>query len=1352
MKYSLMERKRLRYNFGGLEEVADIPNLLATQIESYDKFLYGQDGELSGIDKAFRSVFPIVAHNDKALIDYHGYSIAEIPFTEEECRKHGISYAIPVYAKLSLVIKDRADKTKIDKIMKQEVYMGDTHLMTPTGSFIVNGSERSVVSQLHRSPGVFFNHDSGDSHISGKFIYSARIIPYHGSWLDFEFDMKENLFARIDRRHRLPINYLLNAMGLTNEEILSIFFTNDKIKIRDGELFLEVVPEHLRDETVDFDIKDGKGKLFVEKGHRITSDNIAAITQSNLKELAIPEEHLYDKALAHDICKDGEIVIACNTKLDKESLAKIKELGVNKFNIIYTNNVNRGAYISKTIASYSYSSDKKENAIYEIHKIMRPGDQFSKDEATKFFNNIFFSDVRYNLSAIGRMKLNKRLGRDDLTGLTHLTKEDIIETLNILISIKDGISEVDDIDSLENRRVRRVGEMVQNALRLGLLKVERAVKERLSLPDVINQTPRDLISAKAVSASVREFFMSSQLSQLIDQVNPLSEVTHKRRVSALGPGGLSRERAGFEVRDVHPSHYGRLCPIETPEGPNIGLINSLAIYAKINPYGFLETPYRQVKNKVITEKIIYVSAMDEREHIIASASVKVDKNNKFVEDIVPVRYRNEVILRPAKEVTLIDVSPKQLISVATSLIPFLEHDDANRALMGSNMQRQAVPLVKREKPLVGTGMEKYVARDSGRCVVARRGGVVEEVDSTRIVVRVTDGKGDLPVDIYPLETYRRTNYNTCINQLPSVKKNDRVEVGDIIADGSASDLGELAIGSNLRIGLMCWKGYNFEDSILLSEKVVADEKLTSVHIVEMNCTARSTKLGDEEITKDIPNVGEAALSTLDESGIVYIGAEVKTGDILVGMVTPKSEEQLTPEENLLRAIFGEKASNVKDSSLRVSPGVKGTVIDVQIFTREGVEKDERAKAEDKDALSEAKKDAEIQNEIYCKATMAKLQEKLVNKEATKGKGFKRKKTLDKADLEKMDLKSVFELSMKDSNLNEFLEKSQKGLRQVEKALAKQYEDKENKINAGDTGLPPGVIKMVKVHIAVKRHIQSGDKMAGRHGNKGVVSAIMPVEDMPFDKDGYPLDIVLSPLGLPSRMNIGQLLEAHLGYAAKALGDKIKKLLRQNKQIKELRKLLDSLYSEMDNGSAIDYIKSLSDKALVSFCKSLEDGVPMATYVFDGATEEDIERLLKLADVHIAEKQVFYDGRTGEAFDQEVTSGYMYMLKLNHLVEDKIHARSIGSYGLVTQQPLGGKSKMGGQRFGEMEVWALEAYGAAYTLQEMLTVKSDDVEGRKQVYRNIIDGNSEVTSYIPESFNVLIKEIRSLGLNIDYQYQ
>ena len=1350
MKYSLMERKRLRYNFGGLAEVVKIPNLLDTQIESYNKFLYGHGDEPSGIDKAFRSVFPIVANNEKALIDYHGYSMGEVPYTEEECREHGISYAIPVYAKLSLVLKDRADKSKVDKIVEQEVYMGDTHLMTPSGSFIVNGTERSVVSQLHRSPGVFFNQESDDSQMSGKFIYSARIIPYHGSWLDFEFDIKENLFARVDRRHRLPINYMLSAMFFSNEEILDVFFTSDTIEFRNNEFFMEVNPDHLRDETVDFEIMDGKGKTILSEGHRITADTINAISSAKIKELPVPEKYLLGKVLAQDITDGGEVLIPCNQVIDKEEIEQIKQIGIKKFKVIYTNDVDCGDYISKTMRNYPVSG--RAEAIQEIHRIMRPGDQYNKEEASKFFDNIFFSDLRYNLSAIGRMKLNKRFGREDLTGPTHLDKEDIIETIKTLVGIKDGINEVDDIDSLENRRVRRVGEMVQNSLRLGLLKVERAVKERLSLPDVITQTPKDLISAKAVSASVRDFFMSSQLSQLIDQVNPLSEITHKRRVSALGPGGLSRERAGFEVRDVHPSHYGRLCPIETPEGPNIGLINSLAIYAQINSYGFLETPYRKVKDRVITDEIVYVSAMDEWDHVIASASAKVNKNNGLADDIVPVRYRNEVILRSADEVTLIDVSPKQLISVATSLIPFLEHDDANRALMGSNMQRQAVPLVKRDKPLVGTGMEKYIAKDSGCCVVASRGGLVEEVDSKRIVVRVTDGTGDLPVDIYPLDTYRRTNYNTCINQLPSVKEGDKIEVGDILADGSATDMGELAIGSNLRIGLMCWKGYNFEDSILLSERVVTEEKLTSVHIVEMNCIARNTKLGNEEITRDIPNVGDAALSTLDESGIVYVGAEVKAGDILVGMVTPKSEEQLTPEENLLRAIFGDKASNVKDSSLRVSPGAKGTVIDVQIFTREGEEKDERAKAEDKRIVSEAKKDAETQYEIYSKATIGKLREKLVNKEALKGKSFKSKKILTKEHLEDMKLNEIFELSMKDKELNEFLEKSRLGLNKVKRILDRQYKDKEKKIEAGATGLPPGVIKMVKVHIAVKRHIQPGDKMAGRHGNKGVVSAIMPVEDMPYDKDGNPLDIVLSPLGLPSRMNIGQLLEAHLGYAAKSLGDKIKKMLDEAQQIDQLRKLLGSLYADMDDGAAVKYIESLSNKELKLFCERLKGGVPMASYVFDGATEADIGRLLKLADAESMEKQVFYDGRTGVPFEQEITSGFMYLLKLNHLVEDKIHARSIGSYGLVTQQPLGGKSKMGGQRFGEMEVWALEAYGAAYTLQEMLTVKSDDVEGRKQVYRNIIEGNSKVTSYIPESFNVLIKEIRSLGLNIDYQYQ
>ena len=1360
MTYSLMERKRLRYNFGNSPEVAAVPSLLDTQIESYNKFLYGDGDEPSGIATTFKSVFPIESHTGKAIIEYDSYSMGEPQYNIDECRKHGISYAAPIHAKLSLIVKDKTGaKETIKNKIEQDVYMGDIHLMTPIGSFIVNGTERAVVSQLHRSPGVFFNHDKGNTHISGKLFYSARIIPYNGSWLDFEFDIKENLCARIDRRHRLPVNYLLSALGMSNEEILDSFFEKDIFEIRDDELFFKINSEHIKDEIAAFDIKGPKGEILVEEGSRITAANVQSIEQANIKELSVSEEYLNNKVLAEDIKEKGEVVIPCNTKLTNEHINTIKGLGIKKFHIIYTNDVNRGAYVSETMANYPVQG--RAPAVHEIYKIMRPGDQYNKDEADKFFTNLFFTNIRYNLSEIGRMKINKRLGREVLTGEMTLSKEDILETVKILIDIRNGISDVDDIDSLENRRVRRVGEMVQNALRLGLLRIERAVKERLSLPEVDKQTPKELISAKAVSAAVKEFFMSSQLSQLIDQINPLSEITHKRRVSALGPGGLSRERAGFEVRDVHPSHYGRLCPIETPEGPNIGLINSLAIYSKVNSYGFLETPYRVVKKGIITDEIIYVSAMDEWEHVIASASARVTNNNKLVDELVPARNRSEVALSPVSEVTLIDVSPKQLISVAASLIPFLEHDDANRALMGSNMQRQAVPLVKRDRPLVGTGMEKNVARDSGCCLIAKREGIVEQVDSKRIVVRATDNSDELPVDIYPLVKFYRTNQNTCINQVPAVKVNDKVVAGDVLADGAASDKGELAIGANLRIGLMCWKGYNFEDSILISERLVANQQLTSIHIMEFNCIARSTKLGDEEITADIPNVGETALGTLDESGIVYVGAEVKTGDILVGMVTPKSEEQLTPEENLLRAIFGEKASNVKDSSLRVPPGVKGTVIDVKIFTREGVDKDARSKEEDKNNLKETRQNIDTRIEIVRKVTTAQLRERLSGKQVEKGKGIKEKTRLTKSYLDEATLEEIFNLSMSDDALNDMLDRSRENMSKVEKGLNDDYKKQEKKVKSGDTGLPPGVIKMVKVHIAVKRHIQPGDKMAGRHGNKGVVSAIMPVEDMPYDEEGNSLDIVLSPLGLPSRMNIGQLLEAHLGYAAKMLGNEIQRLLKDHEQaspttqsthITKMRKLLKDIYTDMDGGAALEHIKSLDDEQLHEFCLSLSEGVPMASHVFNGASENDITRLLELANAPVMEKQKFYDGRTGETFQQSITSGYMYILKLNHLVEDKIHARSIGSYGLVTQQPLGGKSKMGGQRFGEMEVWALEAYGAAYTLQEMLTVKSDDVEGRKQVYKSIIAGSSEVNAYVPESFNVLIKEIRSLGLNIDYQQQ
>ena len=1341
----------MRRRYGKLREIVDVPNLLQNQIKSYHSFLYPSGDELAGIDRAFRSVFPIEGHTRRATIEYDGYSLGKPLYESDECRKHGSSYVAPLYARLRLVLKSKEDNYATIKEQKeQEVYMGDVHLMTPVGSFIVNGTERVVVSQLHRSPGVFFNYTKGNASNIDKIFYTARIIPYNGSWLDIEFNTRDQVYVCIDRRYKVPINCLFIALGISNQEILTHFFEKDGVDIRDGKLFLHIVSDHIKDQVAGFDIKDRNGRVMVEEGHRITALHAQELENAGIKELEIPHKYVYGKVSAEDIKGKNEEIIACNTRIDETVLKKMNEMGVSRFTTIYTNDVNKGSYVSDTMRDFPISS--QTDAINMIYTTMRPAEQLSEDVAKRFFDNLFFTQERYNLSPVGRMKFNKKLKRKTSEGSMTLTKEDIVDTVKILMDIRNGLSEVDDIDSLGNRRIRQVGEMVENYLRLGLLRIERAVRERLSLPEVEKQTPKELISAKAVSAAVREFFTGSQLSQLVDQVNPLAEVTHKRRVSALGPGGLSRDRAGFEVRDVHPTHYGRLCPIETPEGPNIGLISSMAIYARIDSYGFLETPYRKVNKRKVTDEMVYVSAMDEWEHIIAQGGVNLDgKKNGFAEDMVPVRHKNEVTLREANEITLMDVSPQQLISVAASLIPFLEHDDANRALMGSNMQRQSVPLMKKQKPLVGTGMEKYVARDSGCSILAHRTGVVEKVDSEKIVVRVTEETDGLPVDIYPLIKFRRSNQNTCINQTPTVKVGDRVVSQDILADGAATDMGELALGTNLRVGLMCWKGYNFEDSILVSERLVTSEELTSVHIVEFTCSARTTKLGDEEITQDIPNVGEAALTSLDEVGIVHIGAKVQTGDILVGMVTPKGEDQFTPEENLLRAIFGEKASNVKDSSLKVPPGVKGTIVDVQVFTREGLEKDMRAKEIETEELKEVRKDLDTQYQIVSGVTATQLKEYLLSKQVAKAKKLKADQKLTKEYLDNCSLEELFALSMKNAELNDMLDKAREKLAEAKKELENQYKRQEEKIQAGESGLPPGVLKMVKVFVAVKRHIQPGDKMAGRHGNKGVVSAIMPVEDMPYDGNGDPIDIVLSPLGLPSRMNIGQLLEAHLGFAAKELGNQIAQLMDNEKNLRKARALLGKIYANMDNGEAIKYLESLDEKETQLFCSSLRKGVPITTPVFDGVKEEDIAHLLNLANAPITEKKFLYDGRTGEKFEQAVTVGYMYMLKLNHLIEDKMHARSIGSYGLVTQQPLGGKAQMGGQRFGEMEVWALEAYGAAYTLREMLTVKSDDIEGRKLVYKNIIDGKSLSRTHVPESFNVLVKEIRSLALDIDYSH-
>ncbi len=1206
-----------------------------------------------------------------------------------------------------------------------------------------------MVSQLHRSPGVFFDHDKGKTHSSGKLLYNARVIPYRGSWLDFEFDPKDCVFVRIDRRRKLPASIILRALEYTSEEILETFFETNTFYFKDGALAVELIAERLRGDVATFDILGADGKVIVETGRRITARHVRLLQDSGMTKLSVPNEYLLDQVTAKDLVDQstGEVAIPCNTVITEEVMEQLAELGSSEFQTIYTNDLDCGPFVSDTLRIDP--SRNKLEALVEIYRMMRPGEPPTKEAAENLFSNLFFSNDRYDLSAVGRMKFNRRLGREEIEGEGTLGKDDIVSVLKTLIDIRNGKGSVDDIDHLGNRRVRSVGEMAENQFRVGLIRVERAVKERLSLAESEGLMPQDMINAKPVAAAVKEFFGSSQLSQFMDQNNPLSEVTHKRRVSALGPGGLTRERAGFEVRDVHSTHYGRVCPIETPEGPNIGLINSLATYARTNEYGFLESPYHPVVNGVVTKDVEYLSAIDEAEYVIAQASAPVDNKGRFTADMVDVRHRNEFTKTAAENVNFMDVSPKQVVSVAASLIPFLEHDDANRALMGSNMQRQAVPTLKAEKPLVGTGMERNVARDSGVCVIARRGGVVDSVDAGRIVVRVADAEteaGEAGVDIYSLTKFTRSNQNTCINQRPLVKPGDVIAKQDILADGPSIDMGELALGQNMRIAFMPWNGYNFEDSILVSERVVKEDRFTSIHIQELTCIARDTKLGPEEITCDIPNVGEGALSKLDESGIVYIGAEVNAGDILVGKVTPKGETQLTPEEKLLRAIFGEKASDVKDSSQRVPSSVKGTVIDVQVFTRDGVEKDQRAKDIEYSQLAEIRKNLDDEYRIVETATYERLQRALLGNKVASAPGKSKGDQIDDAYLQTLAGDDWFRIRMQDDSLNGQIDKADAHLKERKAGLDAIYEDQRGKLESGDD-LAPGVLKIVKVYLAIKRRIQPGDKMAGRHGNKGVISVIMPVEDMPFDEHGEPVDIVLNPLGVPSRMNVGQVLEVHLGWAARGIGDRINNMLEEQRKTAEIRKFLTEVYNQVGNPVEL---KSLSDAEVLHLANNLRTGLPFATPAFDGAQEEEIKAMLELAGLPSSGQTTLFDGRTGDAFDRPVTVGYMYMLKLNHLVDDKMHARSTGSYSLVTQQPLGGKAQFGGQRFGEMEVWALEAYGAAYTLQEMLTVKSDDVNGRTKMYKNIVDGDFKMEPGMPESFNVLVKEIRSLGINIELE--
>jgi DNA-directed RNA polymerase subunit beta len=1355
MAYSYTEKKRIRKDFGKLPSAMDIPYLLSTQIDSFRQFTQAdvspQDRLDQGLHAAFKSVFPIVSYSGKAILEYVSYDLGKPAFDVKECQLRGITYSVSLRVKVRLILFDKESTTQtIKDIKEQEVYMGEIPVMTESGTFIINGTERVVVSQLHRSPGVFFDHDKGKTHSSGKLLYSARIIPYRGSWLDFEFDPKDMVFVRIDRRRKLPATVLLRALGYTSQDILGMFYENDTYKVtsKDMDIVLNLVPSRLRGEVLNFPIRDKKGELIVEEGRRITARHIRQMEKAKLTELKVTREFLLGESLAKDIVDPdtGEVLFECNTLITNDVVTGFLKAGVKDFETIYTNDLDCGPFISDTLRVDSTTT--RLEALVEIYRMMRPGEPPTKDSAENLFSNLFFSAERYDLSAVGRMKFNRRLGRVETEGSPVLSTDDIVDVLKTLVAIRNGFGVVDDIDHLGNRRIRSVGEMAENQFRVGLVRVERAVKERLSMADSEGLMPQDMINAKPVAAAIKEFFGSSQLSQFMDQNNPLSEVTHKRRVSALGPGGLTRERAGFEVRDVHPTHYGRVCPIETPEGPNIGLINSLATYARTNTYGFLESPYRKVVSNRVTDEIHFLSAIDESEFVIAQASAPLDANGGFVDNLVTVRHKGETTLMPRDQINYMDVAPQQMVSVAAALIPFLEHDDANRALMGSNMQRQAVPTLRSEKPLVGTGLERNVAGDSGVCVVAQHGGVIESVDASRIILRVRDEEtqaGEAGVDIYNLTKYTRSNQNTCINQQPLVKQGDVVERGDILADGPSVDMGELALGQNMRIAFMPWNGYNFEDSILISERVVKEDRLTTIHIQELTCVARDTKLGSEEITADIPNVGEGALSKLDESGVVYIGAEVNAGDILVGKVTPKGETQLTPEEKLLRAIFGEKASDVKDTSLRVPTSVKGTVIDVQVFTRDGLEKDQRALEIERAQLAKVRKDINDEYRIVEGATFHRLRSALLGKSVAGGPSLKKGATLTEEYLDALPRDDWFKLRLAEEELNKQLERAEEQLKERRLELDDRFEDKKRKLTQGDD-LAPGVLKIVKVYLAIKRRIQPGDKMAGRHGNKGVISVIMPIEDMPYDGSGNPVDIVLNPLGVPSRMNVGQVLETHLGAASKGLGDRINRMLEEKRQVAEIRKLLDEIYNKV--GSRKENLDVLNDMEILELAHNLRGGVPMATPVFDGADESEIKEMLKLAGMDESGQVTLYDGRTGDAFDRKVTVGIMYMLKLNHLVDDKMHARSTGSYSLVTQQPLGGKAQFGGQRFGEMEVWALEAYGAAYTLQEMLTVKSDDVAGRTKMYKNIVDGDHRMEPGMPESFNVLLKEIRSLAIDME----
>jgi len=1373
--YSSTEKKRIRKSFAKRAAVLNVPYLLATQIESFAGFLQAEvqpeTRANEGLQAAFTSIFPISSHSGNAKLDFVSYALGEPPFDVKECQQRGLTFASPLRAKVRLTIMDKeAPKPTVKEVKEQEVYMGEIPLMTNTGSFVINGTERVIVSQLHRSPGVFFEHDRGKTHSSGKLLFSARIIPYRGSWLDFEFDPKDVLYFRVDRRRKMPVTILLKAIGMSQEQILATFYDFDDFQIADAGVEFELVPERLRGEVARFDFVDKSGKVIVQKDKRITVKHIRDMEAAGMKRITVPDDFVLGRTLAENVVdtSTGEILATANEEVTETLLGKLREAKIGHITTLYTNDLDQGAYISQTLR-IDETTDQTAARV-AIYRMMRPGEPPTEDAVETLFNGLFYAEERYDLSAVGRMKFNRRAYPEKLEdkapqwlrkfhaehggkgskGEGTLSNEDILAVVGILVELRNGRGDIDDIDHLGNRRVRSVGELAENQFRAGLVRVERAVKERLSQAESENLMPHDLINAKPISAAIKEFFGSSQLSQFMDQTNPLSEITHKRRVSALGPGGLTRERAGFEVRDVHPTHYGRVCPIETPEGPNIGLINSLALYARTNRYGFLETPYRKVINSKVTSEIDFLSAIEEAHFVIAQANAQLDKDGKLLDGLVSCRHRNEFTLATADRVQYMDVAPAQIVSVAASLIPFLEHDDANRALMGSNMQRQAVPCLRPEKALVGTGIERTVAVDSGTAVQALRGGVVDYVDASRIVVRVNDEEtvpGDVGVDIYNLVKYTRSNQNTNINQRPLVNTGERLAKGDVVADGASTDMGELALGQNMLVAFMPWNGYNFEDSILISERVVADDRYTSIHIEELTVVARDTKLGPEEITRDISNLSEAQLARLDESGIVYIGAEVEAGDVLVGKVTPKGETQLTPEEKLLRAIFGEKASDVKDTSLRVPSGISGTVIDVQVFTREGIERDKRAQQIIDDELKRYKKDLADQMRIVENDTFSRIEKLLLGKVANGGpKKLVKGTKVAKDYLDSLERYHWFDIRLASDESAAQLESLKDSLARMREEFDYAFDSKRKKLTQGDE-LPPGVQKMVKAYVAVKRRLQPGDKMAGRHGNKGVISKIVPVEDMPYMADGTPVDLVLNPLGVPSRMNVGQILETHLGWAAKGLGIRIGEMLKAQRSAAEIKGFMTQIYNASGKPERVN---ELTDREVMDLAKNLEKGVPFATPVFDGASEDEIKAMLELAGLPRSGQVNLHDGRTGVAFDRPVTVGYMHVLKLHHLVDDKMHARSTGPYSLVTQQPLGGKAQFGGQRFGEMEVWALEAYGASYTLQEMLTVKSDDIAGRTKVYENIVKGDHKIDAGMPESFNVLVKEIRSLGIDIDLE--